>query len=382
MNATGVQDVSSLVDQVIREPPRRDELVPLLDEGHAVYDGLGESLAARVRGWVMASFGTVGLPAEAVPAVVETLTTTDDAFALAAAARATRGSAASTPELTRALVTAVERFHLRDDSVSFTDLRGTWSGEATTAVTEALAALQLFGPSAHSAHHALTELEAHQARRWSPALRRRLSEAISAVARAPLVALEPEPDPPAADVVDPPAPLPATALRAVVEDQDGVRSSLGDRLRPVPHVVAFFYTRCSNPRKCSATVTRLGQLQSRLASEGLERRVGIAAITYDPGYDSPERMRAYGSARGMRFGPTVTMLRFVPGRVTVRDVFDLKVGYSESVVNQHAIELVLVDTEPAVRLRWSRTEWDVDEVVASVTRFVVRPPGRPSRAPR
>ena len=46
-------------------PVRRDELLPLLHEGHPVYDGRGESVALRTRGWVMAAYETVGLPDEA-----------------------------------------------------------------------------------------------------------------------------------------------------------------------------------------------------------------------------------------------------------------------------------------------------------------------------
>jgi hypothetical protein len=102
-------DVEALVAEVRSDPARRDELLPLLHEGHPVYDGRGESAAVRTRGWVLAAYGTVGLPPEAVPAVVETLHTALDPFSLAAAARAARGAVAPDPVLPAALAAALVR---------------------------------------------------------------------------------------------------------------------------------------------------------------------------------------------------------------------------------------------------------------------------------
>ena len=117
-------DVETLVARVRAEPARRDELLPLLHEGHPAYDGLGESAALRARGWVMAAYEAVGLPAEAVPAVLETLNTALDAFSVAAAARAARGSIARDPAVATALVAALARMRGRDDTVSFSGLSG------------------------------------------------------------------------------------------------------------------------------------------------------------------------------------------------------------------------------------------------------------------
>ena len=102
-------DVEQLVAEVRADPGRRDELLPLLHEGHQVYDGRGESAALRTRGWVMAAYETVGLPPDAEPAVLETLRTGLDPFAVAAAARAARGAVAPGPGLADALLAAMDR---------------------------------------------------------------------------------------------------------------------------------------------------------------------------------------------------------------------------------------------------------------------------------
>ena len=43
-----------------------------------------------------------------------------------------------------------------------------------------------------------------------------------------------------------------------LEDQDGARVTFGEFFAGKPSVVAFFYTRCDNPNKCSLTITKLG----------------------------------------------------------------------------------------------------------------------------
>ena len=89
----------------------------------------------------------------------------------------------------------------------------------------------------------------------------------------------------------------------------------------------------------------------------------MAAVTYDPGYDDAARMRGYGTARGMRFGPDLVMLRAADGIAALRDHFDLRVGFVGSIVNRHAIELCLTAPGGTPLRTWARVQWDVDEVL-------------------
>jgi hypothetical protein len=59
-------------------------------------------------------------------------------------------------------------------------------------------------------------------------------------------------------------------LDVELEDQDGARAKFGEFFIRKPSVVAFFYTRCDNPNKCSLTITKLASLQRRLAELGLD----------------------------------------------------------------------------------------------------------------
>ena len=365
--STAASSAEELVDHVRAEPARREDLLPLLHEAHPAYDGLGESSAVRLRGWVMACFGEVGLPAAAVAAVVEVLRTAQDAFAVAAAARAARGSVAPPPELAQALVAALLQFRDSDDTVTFDALRPQWPVKtSTTALTEVAETLREMGSSAHAVHDELVRVQHDHAATWSPGVRRSVAAAVVSTSR-PALSLSEIPQ----FSLPTESPVPATSdvRRLVLEDQSGGRSSFEEHFSGRHHFVAFFYTRCGNPRRCSATVTRLAALQDRIEEAGLGDRVGIAAISYDSGYDLPHRLAAYGSARGMRFTPTVRMFRVPSGYPVLRNHFDLQVGYAGSLVNQHAIELYLLDERADLAHTWSRVEWSVDEVFEAGVRL-------------
>src|SRR6185503_14500663 len=86
----------------------------------------------------------------------------------------------------------------------------------------------------------------------------------------------------------------------VFEDHNGESITFKEFFQGQPSIVVFFYTRCDNPMKCSLTVTKLARIQTLLEAQGLADRIRTAAITYDPAFDLPERLRAYGQDRGVR----------------------------------------------------------------------------------
>jgi hypothetical protein len=71
--ALDVADGFAEVDRIRAEPSRRDALIALLAEQAPAYRGLSSNQSARLRGYVLASFETVGLPAPAMAFVIEEL---------------------------------------------------------------------------------------------------------------------------------------------------------------------------------------------------------------------------------------------------------------------------------------------------------------------
>src|SRR4029079_15611306 len=99
----------------------------------------------------------------------------------------------------------------------------------------------------------------------------------------------------------------------VMQDQDGRLLKFVEFFRGSPSIVVFFYTRCDNPMKCSLSVTKLARVQTLLDAQGLARRIRTAAITYDPEFDRPERLRVYVKDRAVHLDENHRMLRAIEG---------------------------------------------------------------------
>lgn len=166
------------------------------------------------------------------------------------------------------------------------------------------------------------------------------------------------------------------------EDQDGQRLTFAEALAGKPAVVVFFYTRCDNPEKCALTLSKLAQVQQRLAGINVPGGVRTVAITYDPGYDQPARLRAHANSRGLRLGPDHRVLRTVRGWDTIRAHFELGVSYVDSLVNQHRIEAYLLDAQAIVRVAFERLQWDPDHLVLRVLALVNEPPEPAAKRPK
>lgn len=291
------REVDALITELLAGPVTAGEL----REGASHNAGLSTADADRVRAHLLASFETRGIPEDARDIVAEELRTSASPIVLAGAARAVRGLGVDAgAEWAPLLRDAAERVATADVFVRWQPgvVAPTWM---RTVHGELLAVLEEVGERSG------TRTE-------------------SAGAAHALV-------------------LDRAILGQVhLEDQAGGESTMADLLAGRPTVLAFFYTRCMNPARCSLTITRL----AGLARSGDESR-NVVAMTYDPGYDSPERMRRYGADRGFPFGERARLVRATKGWPDVRDMFRLRVGYGPVTVNEHARELYMVGDDFVAR---------------------------------
>jgi protein SCO1 len=359
---TAEEHIAALVDAVKENPRRRDCLVALLPEQLSLYGGRSTTATVRMRGYIIAAFGQVGLPAAALPYVLEELESGRDPYLVAAAATALRGLDGPTSQVVAFLVKAIENVRYADDAVSFDSYRPRWPlPTRTTAIEELLKTFAWLGPDAQSARPALEALHDHP-------------EATTPSARATLEAVLAELDDAGAGCCAAPDTLTdqcsgeahpdlAVPVGVELEDQDGCRLSFGDFFSGRPSIVVFFYTRCDNPNKCSLTITKLAALQRALQERGLHGRIRTAAITYDPAYDLPPRLRAYGENRGVIFGDSDRFLRTTAGLGVLQEYFDLGVNFGQASVNRHRIELFVLDHDGAIARRFTRLQWNPHEVL-------------------
>jgi protein SCO1/2 len=342
-----------------------DALVSLLAEQSPVYAGRGSSEAERLRGYILASFETTQLPASALPFVVEELEIGLNPYAVAAAAKAVRGARDLPGRITGLLLDAIDRIRSSDDVVRFDRNAAPGNAEPpTTALMELFRTLAFLGSRGREAEAQLKAMLGQQPPGFSTQVRTEIENALAAISRR---------DSPAQAHCcgGPPAPITprdvSFDVRATqLQDQDGAIFSFGDFFLGRPGVLAFFYTRCMNPHKCSLTITKLARLQKRLEKEGLQDRFNVAAVTYDPTFDSPSRLHAYGADRGVAFDDRNRLLRTTGTFEPLQRWLDLGVGYGAATVNQHRLDIVVLDDEACPATQISRVQWDEDEIISAL----------------
>jgi protein SCO1/2 len=300
-----------------------ETLLALLDERHHAYERRSESAAARMRGWVLCCLASRrSRHPRLLPFLREELETGTHAYPVAAAAAALRAMAITSPDWERWVESALRRARLHDDALQLDRYPLDWTAKRdTTAVSE-------------------------------------LQKTLAALR-------DPAADPAALLPVAPPG-IPRTpgSVRAFeLEDHSGNRISFGEYLSGRPSFLVFFYTRCNNPNKCSANVARWGVLQHRLAQEALLEQVNLAAITYDPAFDTPPRLAAYARERNVALGDRARMFRVTEHFPEFQQQLALHVNYSQTTINRHASEAMVFDRSLAIVEDYVRTTWQVEDVI-------------------
>ena len=367
--------IAQLVDAVKRSPDHRDRLAELLPERHPLYAGRSTNETIRIRGYILAAFEQVGLPEAAIPYVLEELENGRDAYAVAGAAKAMRGLDSPSSDFVPFLFKAVENIKTMDDALTFEEYKPHWPiANYTTALNEIFQSFQWLGPEAQCA---LSDLEVlYQSQNDFSAMSRqaikRAIDAIQAGNQASHACCGGATVIPSSFVSHSQEYVlkPSFIAGIELEDQTNNKLTYGEFFSRKPSIVVFFYTRCNNPNKCSLTITKLGKLQQAIREQGLEGRLKTAAITYDPEYDLPARLKAYGENRGVVFSDDHRFLRTPNGLNALQDYFNLGVNFGGSSVNRHRIELFIVDDQGGIAGTFARLQWDVQEVLEDAKAFL------------
>ena len=154
-----------------------------------------------------------------------------------------------------------------------------------------------------------------------------------------------------------------------VTDQSGSDMALSS-LTGKPTVISFMFTRCPRPDMCPLIVTTMARLQRLTEEAGIGNDVRLLLISYDPGYDTPQRLRQYGEQRGLEF-TNAKMLRPSP-----RDTYELLTELDIAVVPNcdgtfgHFIELVLLDHQGAIASNTRGGIWDNRKVIEDLKKLL------------
>jgi protein SCO1 len=298
-----------------------ERLLDLLDEAHPIYDQQTTRDVTQTRARILLALASRPLPDRALPFVLEELDTGIDPHLVAAAAIALRACPQPSPAFGPYIRRALENMSGHDDLISFESLS---PPPATPRSTTPLRELQ------RTVEWLPGETDSTDCCLVSPILERLTRTS----------------------AID----------RLVLEDQNGVMKTYRELFRGHPTVVAFFYTRCDNPLKCSLTVWKLARLQTLLAEQGAGETVHTAAITYDSEFDTPARLLRFGVNRGVRLDDCHRLLRVHGGIAPLRAHFRLGVNFFEGLVNRHRIDLFVLNPQGNVAGSYRRLQWDEREV--------------------
>lgn len=373
MSVMSESQFAALVDALAANPSQHEQLTDLLREEHPLYDQRGAATIVRMRGWILLAHARVGVSDAALLFVLEELDTGTDAYLVAAAAHALRSYRSPVAAFAPFIMRAITNIRYHDEPVSF-EKYGEYavSSTGTSPVRELLATLAWLGPHARGV---LQELELLRSPR--DGLPKKLHNDVNRTMRTIRGGNQVN----HADTEEC-CTLPnglgntlswafgfrrgCESIESIVfEDHESELITFSEFFQGHPSIVVFFYTRCDNPLKCSLTVTKLARIQKLLEEKNLDDQIQTAAITYDPAFDSPKRLRGYGENRGLRLNARHRMLRTKEGFSPLRSHFKLGVNFIESLVNRHRVEVYVLDAEGRIAASFERLHWDEQQVVNS-----------------
>ena len=159
----------------------------------------------------------------------------------------------------------------------------------------------------------------------------------------------------------------ALGLDFTLTDQDGKPFELKS-IKGKPTVVTFIFTRCPNPNMCPLQGVKMAALQKELEKAGLSDKVNLLLITFDPGYDTPERLKAWGQTNGVKY----TNAKMLQPDLRQFTDFRYEFGFRAFVVDgklDHKTDLFLIDHEAKVAAFYGGL-WDDAKTLAEVKQLI------------
>lgn len=358
---TAVDDVCALARSVARKKVPAIRLLEVLDETSPCYRGLGTDECERLRGVCFSALETAEWEPNFDALVVEELKTSYHPAALAGAALAIRGCKSPPLGTLKVLADAFERIIPGDRRVDPREFQPALDEQHANTVTLELVKSFVAVVSSDQADPVLVERIRNSADRLKPSLSAQVHALLNEVK--PVQACKTCCDGGGSTISrDVLFEISPKYWQASVEDQSGTRRPLSQVLLGKPSFLTFFYTRCMNPLKCSATITRLADIQRQFRDLHLPEPVNLVAMTYDPDYDTSKRLSAYGSDRGLECNDTVRLIRMPENSINFFSDLNVLVGYGPSTVNRHGLDAFLLDRNGKVVHSYVRQLFECDDV--------------------
>jgi len=361
-------EVAAWIDSM-RDTGKAKALVPLLRHDNPIYAQRSTNEVIRIRGYLMATFAQIGLPDNGVNDLLAELDSAHSPYLVAGAAIGLRGSRKPIAPFMRALLDALQRLQYDDDAVCFEQFKPDWQRYVgKSALTELLLTVEKFSD----------QLPIHAKELQLLSTETRLSTEGHLICNR-IVKLQRRYKT-ERKVTDDCCRLPVTRRRKFlsanrsfsgirVQDQDGHFHILSELMKQKPTLLTFFYTRCDNVYRCSLTITRLGRLQKALKQAGSTQEVQVLAISFDPAFDFPFRMKAFAHHRGFQCNEQAMCLRVESGMEHLLGCLQPGVNFNDGLVNQHAVAFFLFDRFGFLERLISSIEWNEQQLVKDLAKL-------------
>ncbi len=151
-------------------------------------------------------------------------------------------------------------------------------------------------------------------------------------------------------------------------DQDGKPFNLKQTLGK-PTISTFIFTRCPNPQMCPLQAKKMAWLQEKLDKAGLGDKINLLLISFDPDYDTPQRLKKFGEDNGVKFTNAKMLRPAVPEFREFIDEFPIRVGYSQVGEVNHKTDLFMLDHKGGFA-RMYFGMWNDDKVLEETRKLV------------
>jgi protein SCO1/2 len=162
-------------------------------------------------------------------------------------------------------------------------------------------------------------------------------------------------------------PVPDFKLR----NQDGRPIHLG-QFHGKALLLTFIYTRCPSAEFCPRVTRNFAAIEKQLAaSPALSARTHLLSVSFDPVYDTPERLRAYGATYiGSNAKSAFAHWDFaVPEKPVLAEMakfFDLGMTREADTMITHTLSTTLIGPDGKVAHFYPGNEWTTDQLMADL----------------
>ena len=350
-------------------------LLNFLNERSHVYKLRGSSDVDRLRGYALACMSKKGMASQAISFILEELETGLTPYTVGAAAYASRHIEAPPDELGNLLLSAATRMRESDESIWFDTIHHIPHRKKTSSViSEIFKSITHHAPKSDLSLATLQGWQENFGGNLSITAKKSLAQAIktySTIKTKNSSCCCSKQTPRQKKGIPNLLPtIPQNIWELSMQGQNGHKNSLGGFIKGKPSVIAFFYTRCMNPSKCSMTISNLAALQKKGGNGDTGLPYRVIGITYDPAWDRAKQLTSYGQDRGLEFNNDVWLLRNLEGWEETANAFDLSVGYGPATVNRHRIDLFIINADLTIHKRFTQRAWSAADVFQELSSII------------